>query len=692
MILFAARLRVMSVRKLKLQAGTTDLMKGSEGSVMTRKQRTISWTVILAVVGHGAMAFAQGSPFGGVGHVTTSPSSIDPGGSVQIQFQITGSLGTGTTPLTCTVTDPAGSVFTATRSGVAWSEGVASASFTYPNDFGGSLLSITTRTPGIYTIQCYWPISGYGVNGPTAAASGSFVVNNHGSPWGGVGQVTTSASAINAGDSVQIRYQITGSSGSGTTPLTCLVTDPAGSIFTATKNGVPWTSGGIASASFTYPSDFGGSLLAIATQSPGAYGIQCYWPISGSGVNGPTDAASASFEVVNPTGTVHGSQWGGVGTVITSLPSVSAGGSVQIQYQITGSGGSGSASFTCTATDPNGSVFTATRNGVAWSGGTGSTSFTYPSDFGGSLLSVNSATPGNYLIQCYWPISGYGVNGPVDAASASFNSQGNPWGGLGQVYTWPSSLNAGTRVQIGYNITSSFGTGTAPFTCTVTDPNGSVFSATRNGVAWSGYAGSALLTYPDDFGGSLLPINTLTPGNYAVHCSWPISGSGVNGSVDAASASLLVAGNRVVVTTTSLPSGTAGAAYSQTLTASSGTSPYTWSVISGTLPPGLSLSRAGVLSGTPSTSGTYDFTVEATDSVGVSGSAPLVLAIASSLVVTTTSPLPSGTIGAAYSQTMTASGGTPPYTWLVSSGTPPGLSFSSSGVLSGTPTTSGTYN
>jgi len=67
------------------------------------------------------------------------------------------------------------------------------------------------------------------------------------------------------------------------------------------------------------------------------------------------------------------------------------------------------------------------------------------------------------------------------------------------------------------------------------------------------------------------------------------------------------------ITTTSLPAATVGTAYSQTLSATGGTTPYTWSRSSGILPPGLTLSSGGVLSGTPTTAGTYSFTIEVTD-------------------------------------------------------------------------------
>ena len=71
----------------------------------------------------------------------------------------------------------------------------------------------------------------------------------------------------------------------------------------------------------------------------------------------------------------------------------------------------------------------------------------------------------------------------------------------------------------------------------------------------------------------------------------------------------------LVITTTGLPGGTVGVAYSQTVEATGGVTPYSWSVVSGSLPAGLSLgSSTGTISGTPTSSGTSNFTVRVTDS------------------------------------------------------------------------------
>jgi subtilisin family serine protease len=153
----------------------------------------------------------------------------------------------------------------------------------------------------------------------------------------------------------------------------------------------------------------------------------------------------------------------------------------------------------------------------------------------------------------------------------------------------------------------------------------------------------------------------------------------------------------LAVTTTSLPEGTVGEAYSETLAATGGTPPYTWSVDSGSWPPGVSLAPGtGVVSGTPTAAGTYDLTVRVTDAgtPGQSVTRALTLAVAPPpvppLEITTTGLL-GGTVGEPYSQTLQLTGGTSPYTWSLASGAlPDGLALdASTGAVNGTPTTSG---
>ena len=145
------------------------------------------------------------------------------------------------------------------------------------------------------------------------------------------------------------------------------------------------------------------------------------------------------------------------------------------------------------------------------------------------------------------------------------------------------------------------------------------------------------------------------------------------------------------ITTSTVPDGIVGASYSQQLSASGGVPPYAWSVTSGALPDGLSLSAGGILSGIPTVPGNSTFTVGVVDGGAGSVSHEFILAIVAPLGITTTS-LPPATSGTAYGQPLEATGGRAPYTWRVAGGTlPGGLILGSTGMVSGIPTMAGDY-
>ena len=150
------------------------------------------------------------------------------------------------------------------------------------------------------------------------------------------------------------------------------------------------------------------------------------------------------------------------------------------------------------------------------------------------------------------------------------------------------------------------------------------------------------------------------------------------------------------ITTTSLAPGHTGTAYSATLSATGGTAPYNWTVKSGALPTGLSLSAAGAISGTPTAAGASSFVALVTDSKsGSATSGNLSIAISGGMLQITTTTAPTGTVGTAYpSFQLAATGGVPPYSWAVTTGSslPAGLSLSTAGAVTGIPTTAGTFN
>jgi hypothetical protein len=219
-------------------------------------------------------------------------------------------------------------------------------------------------------------------------------------------------------------------------------------------------------------------------------------------------------------------------------------------------------------------------------------------------------------------------------------------------------------------------------------------SSCNNNFTWS-------LNDPADFPSSL----TLEPwgeingtpdtggtNNFSVHVD------DNNGHSTNQSFSLYIAGvsSPLQVTTMDLPNGTNGTFYSQTLQASGGQTPYSWSIpnYSADPPPNLTLATNGVLSGTLTTAGgPFSFDVAVTD--GATNTAYQTLSVyivnppLPPLVITNVA-LPNGNVGAAYSAQLGATGGQPPYNWQLATGSanpPAGLTLYSSGLISGTPTT-----
>src|SRR5206468_1509087 len=101
-------------------------------------------------------------------------------------------------------------------------------------------------------------------------------------------------------------------------------------------------------------------------------------------------------------------------------------------------------------------------------------------------------------------------------------------------------------------------------------------------------------------------------------------------AVDNATSCVITGGicSSLTITTTTVPNGTVGSAYSFTMQAQGGVTPYAWSISAGSLPPGLSLSTGGDLTGTPTTAGTYNYTLSVIDSASASDTQPIAHTIA----------------------------------------------------------------
>ncbi len=153
----------------------------------------------------------------------------------------------------------------------------------------------------------------------------------------------------------------------------------------------------------------------------------------------------------------------------------------------------------------------------------------------------------------------------------------------------------------------------------------------------------------------------------------------------------------LTITTGSLPAATLNVPYNAFVNAAGAPAPFTWSVISGSLPAGLSFltsstSTSAQITGTPTLLGTSKFSVQVTDSSGASVTQELSITVNKPPPLSVaTGSLPAGTVNTPYSQTLAANSGVPPYTWSITGGVlPVGLSLSPVGVISGTPIATGT--
>lgn len=296
----------------------------------------------------------------------------------------------------------------------------------------------------------------------------------------------------------------------------------------------------------------------------------------------------------------------------------------------------GSTSVTASVPANAGATFTWTVNGGTLTGGQGTNSITFDAPTAGIVILGVSAT----------------ANGCSNGSSANVTVDSLP----APVITAPSSMTANTSdsAKVGFNPSATF-----------------LWSITNGSI--TGGQGTEEITFTAGAG----PLTV-------------ISITETSGSCSKSTSSNVTVIPPIVITTPSLPIGSTGSPYSAQLTATGGSGTITWSLTSGTLPANLSLDANGGISGTATHNFSGSIAMTATDGVR-SDTKSFTLTVLDGLVVATTS-LDDATLGAPYSTSVQAAGGTQPYSWTIGGGSlPDGLTLSTAGAITGTATSDGTF-
>jgi Bacterial surface proteins containing Ig-like domains len=312
-----------------------------------------------------------------------------------------------------------------------------------------------------------------------------------------------------------------------------------------------------------------------------------------------------------------------------------------------------------------------------WATISGVSSYTVTVYKSGVLVGTNaSAAGGTCDITSY--ISGNG--------QGSYTFKVSPNDGSGSI----SSINNAFAYVNSLSIDSSSIIGTSSVYTKYTTPViwGYLADSTFSGDTVMLYEGNAIVGTGSVTASSFsITTNALSAGSHTIYAVLT-NGAAVVGISN--TLTFVVDTTAFSISTTTLPDASTSAYYSQQLlpTSTATSATLTWSMISGALPTGLSLSAGGLISGYPTTIGSYTFTVQATSMGGQTAQKALTISVYTTTANATR--LPNGNTGTAYSYTLTFGIAA---SWSVATGSklPAGLSLSSAGVIGGTPTTAGTY-
>jgi uncharacterized protein YhjY with autotransporter beta-barrel domain len=636
-------------------------------------------------------------------------------GADSFQYTATNAAGTSSpASITITVSPPTITVTPATLTagtvGIAYNQNLTPSGGQAPYTFSTTLAS--GALPAGLSLGSNGTITG------TPAAAGTFTFTVTGTD----SSTTTHASFTSSTISLTINAGLPG----------------APTIGTATAGN------GQATVSFTAPASNGGSPITSYTVMSSPSGITGTGPISPITVTGLTNGTAYTFTVRATNGVGPSPTSAASNSVTPIAPPVAGPGAATVAYgspanAITLNFSGGAPTSVAVSSAPSHGSTGISGTSITYTPATGyygADSFQYTGTNG-----AGTSLPATITITVSAPtITVAPTTLTAGTVGTTYNQSLTPSGGRAP-YTFsttlasgalPAGLSLGSNGTIAGNPTAA---GTFTFTVTGTDSStvtpvgftSSTISLTINpptlsitppsGTTLSGPGGTPYSqAFTASGGGSFTYAFTITSGTLPTGLAF--SGSTLSGtattagsvsftvtatsSVTGAGAPFRVTGTYTLTITapsitvgpTTLPAPAIGVPYNQTVTATGGSGSSTFAITSGSLPAGLSMGPSGVIAGTSTAAGSFNFTVTATDVHNFSGSRPYSFTVGAPSIAVAPNSLPNGAAGTAYSQQLAATGGGAPYAFSVSVGTlPTGLTLdAASGLLHGTPTAFGAFN
>jgi hypothetical protein len=390
-----------------------------------------------------------------------------------------------------------------------------------------------------------------------------------------------------------------------------------------------------------------------------------------SGVNGRTSPVVPSIATQPSNQTVTAGQ--------TATFTVVANGTAPLSYQWQKNGtniaGATSASYTTSATTPSdsGSTFDVVVSNSAGTASSNSATLTVNAApvaptfatqpvnqtvTAGQTATFTVVANGTAPLTYQWQKNGANIAG---ATSASYTTSATTISDSGSTFDVVVSNSAGTASSNSATLTVN----AAPVAPTITtQPSNQTVTAGQTATFSVAASGTAPLSYQWNKNGA--PMSGATSSSYTTPTTttsdngalFTVVVSNAIGSVTSNAATLTVnaASATLQVTTTQLPGATLSGAYNATLAASGGSTPYAWSLASGSLPSGLSLSSSGAISGAPSLLGSFPFTVQVKDAAAHTASSNLSINVVNPVVsVAITSPANGATVSGTVAVSGTAS-------------------------------------